>query len=310
MTLIFAAISRIQGADAFSQDLCAWQAQVNPNASAWEKIFLDSGCPYTSEPTSVAEGPWCYDCTLLNTTDSTTAYVRGTAPYFETTGELYWAVDQYVKAVYYGNRTGDTFLVDDLIEQYGNVSEWDVSRLTDFSLVFYRGDRSAYAASATDLTNFVPEQTLFVDDISGWNVSLATAMEGMFAGAMNFSQNLSAWDTSRVSTMRAMFHSASSFNGDIGGWNVGSVTDFSAMFFGCLSFEGIELSAWDMSAAEDTSNMFAETGSLVGDLSKWSVGKVTSLEAMFRSSNFMGDLTWNTSRVGSMSKMVRQLTCK
>jgi surface protein len=241
----------------------------------------------------------------------TISYVRGTAPYFETTGELYWAVDQYVKAVYYGNGTGDTFLVDDLIEQYGNVSEWDVSRLTDFSLVFYRGDRSAYTSSATDLTNFVPEQTMFVDDISGWNVSMATTMEGMFAGAMNFSQNLSAWDTSRVSTMRAMFHSASSFNGDVGGWNVGSVTDFSAMFFGCFSFEGIELSAWDTSAAADMSNMFAETGSLAGNLAKWNVGRLTTLEAMFRSSNFNGDLTsWNTSRVGSLSTMVRPLTRK
>jgi surface protein len=241
----------------------------------------------------------------------TISYVRGTAPYFETTGELYWAVDQYVKAVYYGNGTGDTFLVNDLIEQYGNVSEWDVSRLTDFSLVFYRGDRSAYTSSASDLTNFVPEQTMFVDDISGWNVSMATTMEGMFAGAMNFSQNLSAWDTSRVSTMRAMFHSASSFNGDVGGWNVGSVTDFSAMFFGCFSFEGIELSAWDTSAAADMSNMFAETGSLAGNLAKWNVGRLTTLEAMFRSSNFNGDLTsWNTSRVGSLSTMVRPLTRK
>jgi surface protein len=241
----------------------------------------------------------------------TLSYVRGTAPYFETTGELYWAVDQYVDAVYYGNGTGDTLLVDDLTEQYGNISDWDVSRLTDFSLVFYRGDRSAYAASAADLTNFVPEQTMFVDDISRWNVSLATTMEGMFTGAMNFSQNLSVWDTGRVSTMRAMFHSASSFNGDIGGWNVGSVTDFSAMFFGCLSLEGMELSAWDTSAAEDMSNMFAETGSLIGDLAKWNVGKVTTLEAMFRSSNFKGDLTsWNTSRVRSMSTMVRPLTRK
>jgi surface protein len=55
-----------------------------------------------------------------------------------------------------------------------NISGWDVSRLSDFSRMFYGAD-------------------IFNQNISGWDVSNATNMDEMFSGASEFDQDLSGW---------------------------------------------------------------------------------------------------------------------
>ena len=42
-----------------------------------------------------------------------------------------------------------------------------------------------------------------------------------------FNQNISGWDVSNVTSMNGMFMSNTGFNQDISGWNVSSVTDYS-----------------------------------------------------------------------------------
>jgi surface protein len=173
---------------------------------------------------------------------------------FEDAETLRNVVGTYIGAAYY-NSTSSASVLANLTEKYGPISQWDVSRVTDFSLVFYRGDRPGYRTAGDDLTTFDPKENLFNEDISGWDVSSATTMEGMFAGATKFNQSLSAWDTSRVTNMRAMFHSAHDFDQDLGGWNVGSVEDFSGMFTDSVRFRGVGLSQWDTSRCTDMRNM-------------------------------------------------------
>ena len=76
--------------------------------------------------------------------------------------------------------------------KYGPIGEWDVSRVTDMTKMFYQA-RS------------------FNMDISNWNVSRVTNMHGMFAYAKSFNQDLSKWDVSRVTNMDVMFAYANSF---------------------------------------------------------------------------------------------------
>ena len=45
----------------------------------------------------------------------------------------------------------------------------------------------------------------FNQDISSWDVSSVTSMEGMFAGATSFNQNISSWDVSNVTNMDRCF---------------------------------------------------------------------------------------------------------
>ena len=58
--------------------------------------------------------------------------------------------------------------------QYGHISEWDVSSVTNMEELFKYKDT-------------------FNDDISSWDVSKVTNMRGMFNGATAFNQNIVSW---------------------------------------------------------------------------------------------------------------------
>ena len=69
----------------------------------------------------------------------------------------------------------------------GNISNWDVSNVTDMHAMFY-GCQS------------------FNCDISEWDVSNVTDMHDMFYGCQLFNQDISGWDVSNVTDMRYMFY--------------------------------------------------------------------------------------------------------
>ena len=94
---------------------------------------------------------------------------------------------------------------------YGNISNWNVSQVTDMSGLF--------------------RVTSFNDDISAWDVSSVTDMSGMFAFATSFNQDIGDWEVGNVEYMDGMFYSASAFNQDISNWCVTNIasepSDFS-----------------------------------------------------------------------------------
>ena len=94
---------------------------------------------------------------------------------------------------------------------YGNISNWNVSQVTDMSGLF--------------------RDTSFNDDISAWDVSSVTDMSGMFAFASAFNQDIGSWEVGNVEGMDVMFYSASAFNQDISNWCVTNIasepSDFS-----------------------------------------------------------------------------------
>ena len=85
----------------------------------------------------------------------------------------------------------------------GPIGNWDVSGMTDLSYLFC-GDKSHI--------RYVPGAETFNDDISKWNVGLATTMQGMFQGAAAFNRDISKWDVGRVTDMRSMFYNAKAFD--------------------------------------------------------------------------------------------------
>ena len=74
----------------------------------------------------------------------------------------------------------------------GDISTWNVARVTDMSLMF--------ASTAA-----------FNGDISTWNVARVTDMYSMFAWAAAFNGDISTWNVARVTDMGNMFYSAKSF---------------------------------------------------------------------------------------------------
>ena len=77
----------------------------------------------------------------------------------------------------------------------GDISTWDVSRVTDMSYLF-----CALQESWTPLECDSNRQS-FNADISGWDVSKVTSLEGIFMGTTSFDlTHMTQWDVSRVET--------------------------------------------------------------------------------------------------------------
>ena len=121
-----------------------------------------------------------------------------------------------------------------------NISNWDVSNVTNMAQMFY-------VASS------------FNQDISNWDVSNVTNMENMFNTASSFNQDISNWDVSSLEKMSAMFYYNSaafvindesvsfpptSFNQDISNWNVSNVTNFS--YYGGSNPSGLSSHSSDL----------------------------------------------------------------
>ena len=70
----------------------------------------------------------------------------------------------------------------------------------------------------------------FNGDVSGWNTSTVTNMEGVFSSAFVFNGDVSGWDVSQVTNMYSMFNSASDFNQDLSAWCVSNIETQPASF--------------------------------------------------------------------------------
>lgn len=67
-----------------------------------------------------------------------------------------------------------------------DISEWDVSRVTNMHAMFVDCEE-------------------FNSDLSKWNVSNVKFIDRMFYGCTNFNHDLSNWDVSKVENMKDAF---------------------------------------------------------------------------------------------------------
>jgi surface protein len=164
------------------------------------------------------------------------------------------------------NKTELLKLLEKLIEERGdegNFNDIDTSLITDMSELFrdsdFNGDISKWNVSnVTDMDGMFYEATSFNRNLSNWNVSNVTNMVGMFNEATSFNQDLSNWDVSNVKYMNSMFCEATSFNQDLSNWDVSNVTAMQYMFYLATSFNQ-DLSSWDVSNVTNMSRCFIGT---------------------------------------------------
>ncbi len=112
-----------------------------------------------------------------------------------------------------------------------DVSEWDVSGVTDMSYMFYRA--TAFNNGGAAGTGGSHALDWSVEAGKPW---AGRRMYQMFYDATNFNQDVSSWDVSGVTDMRSMFRGATNFNQDVSGWDVSGVTNMSSMFRGATNF--------------------------------------------------------------------------
>ena len=163
---------------------------------------------------------------------------------------------------------------------YGNISNWNVSQVTDMSGLFrdtsFNDDISAWdVSSVTDMSGMFAFASAFNQDIGSWEVGNVEYMDGMFDSAFAFNQNIGDWEVSNVTDMSGMFAFATSFNQDIGSWEVGNVEYMFYMFAFATSFNQ-NIGDWDVSNVTDMSGMFYSASAFNQDISNWCVTNIAS----------------------------------
>lgn len=194
-----------------------------------------------------------------------------------------------------------------------------LANVKDMSYAFACDDQSLNCAlgsdvSAWDVSTVTNMEGIFANssfngDVSKWNVAKLINASAMFAGTRFFNQDIGNWSVAAVTNMSAMFDSAQAFNQNIGQWKVDNVTNMSKMFscnsnsVGCNFDQNI--SAWNVAKVTDMSGMFAGATSFNQDIGKWDVSSVTNMASMFQNNtSFNQDLrSWKVAKVSNMARM-------
>ena len=117
-------------------------------------------------------------------------------------------------------------------ETYGNIRNWCVSNITDFSRLFFDVDEN-------DNPNLYRG---FNEPLDGWDMSNAESTYGMFWTATAFNGDITTWDVSSVTNMGRMFD-GTAFNQPIGNWSTSAVTNMYGIFGGARGFNQ-DISGW------------------------------------------------------------------
>ena len=102
-----------------------------------------------------------------------------------------------------------------------NFSKLDVRNVTDMSKLF---QGFTFLGRAGD------------SDISDWDVSSVTTMEGMFKNSIGFNQNLNEWKVANVKNMSEMFYNCKDLGESFDKWVITVGTPYDKMFVGCNKY--------------------------------------------------------------------------
>lgn len=147
---------------------------------------------------------------------------------------------------------------DEAIAQFGHISTWDTSQVTDLRNLFAFNELFNDDISQWDVSRVTNFSSMFWDatkfnphSLNAWNMSSAETISCMFCGALKFNAEISQWDVSNVHDMFSFADGATSFNQDLSQWNVASVTNFREAFKNTPSYNQPKL-CWNIDTAKTT----------------------------------------------------------
>ena len=106
--------------------------------------------------------------------------------------------------------------------KWGDIKGWDTSTITTTAFAFstFRDEDGTYQSTETNA-----KAATFNSDISMWDTSRVSNLEGTFLGASAFNSNLARWSTVNLENVKRMFESTSAFTGvGVASFNVGKVS--------------------------------------------------------------------------------------
>ena len=205
-----------------------------------------------------------------------------------------------------------------------NLVGFDTSNVEDMSYMF-----GCYA--------YNPSWSVDPIDLSSFNTSKVTNMQGMFSGSYLPSIDIRHFDTSNVTDMSFMFadlRKATSLDLSgldvrkvsniqyifsstqyqltslsLAGWDLRSITDMTGFFSGMANLTYLDLHNFKTTNVNRMSGMFRGVKKLANlDLSSFDTSKVTNMAEMFQSMESLTSLNlsnFNTSNVTDMNNMFR-----
>ena len=159
--------------------------------------------------------------------------------------------------------------------QPGNIGDWDVSAVKDFTRAF-----AAYRDKKGRNGNL--------------NLIVNTITSDLFAP-------ISKWDTSSVTSLASTFQLCKFMDIDLTGWDTSEAISLESTFYGASAFTGTGLGSWDTAAVATLDSTFRDAGEMNTDLSKWSVAKVYTMKNAFSGAIMfrgVGLEKWNVANVG------------
>lgn len=120
--------------------------------------------------------------------------------------------------------------------KYGHINTWDVTLITDMSLLF-------------------SSKHSFNEDISCWDMSNVINTSYMFMSCTEFNQNINEWDMSNVTNTYQMFYNCHKFNQPLDKWNVKKVVNSDSMFGFCYNFNQ-NINSWELDSIKNCASMF------------------------------------------------------
>lgn len=219
----------------------------------WGTMKIQSKAHYEVYPFNRENFRKCINLTMSSTTDTpdltniiSLNRMFADCPNLSTINNITdWDVSKVkdFSGMFYGERTGRNSFSDDL-------SSWDVSSAEAFIHTFRNSDVN-FNVGNWNMSNVLYPQFMFEKcryfnnggsaDINNWNTSNFLSLDSMFRETP-FNQPIGNWDTSKVISLRSIFRSCQ-FNQDISGWDISSATNGSDTFLGS-SFNQ-DISSWN-----------------------------------------------------------------
>ena len=169
--------------------------------------------------------------------------------------------------------------------KWGDIGDWDVSGVADFSFAF---SKHRDATGGTSVTNGNPKAAFFVGTaMSKWTTTSATTLDTMFGGAKAMNSDLSKWITTSVTSLQRTFQAAAAMNSDLSTWITTSVTSLKRTFVGAGEMNS-DLSGWNVAKVTTLEETFASASKYTGTgLPTWNIAKVTNMADTFLDATFL-----------------------
>ena len=252
--------------------------------------------------------------------------------FFQTKNELKNAISNYT----FSDISNNTAVTNHstVINTYGEISYWNVSKITDMSFLF---------SNIED----------FNEDISGWDVSNVTNMNFMFYGCTEYTNfmKIKNWDIGNVISMNNIFKgtpfrynydpfsffstkvqlkTTGAFRHYIKLWSrdpetamrkygaieyvdTSFITDMRSLFRVTpvtkeMEYFNEDIQLWNVSNVTNMANMFRGCKLFNSELNLWDVSNVTDMKNMFRDcETFSRDISeWNVTSVENFSYMFKK----